>query len=136
MVWLPRGGGLVGGELLRHERPTQMHVQQDIHLESSRLAGSILRKRVKPLVPLAVFSKNQMEVLRGEEGLRDPKVFRFLRVGVKRGARQGGSSLQGPLMVQKLKERLSWFFLDKGLYVLAAFGGQGSSSEVRTGCTQ
>lgn len=48
-------------------------MQCDIQLESSRLARSILWKWIKPLVPLAVFSKIQTEVLRQAEGLWGPK---------------------------------------------------------------
>lgn len=66
MLWLSHGAGLVGGELVLG----QTNGQQDIRLESSRPAGSILRKWVKPWVPLAVFTKLQTEMLRQEEGLQ------------------------------------------------------------------
>ena len=57
MVWLPHAGGLLRGEVLWHECLMQMHVQYAIQLERSWLAGSILRKWVTFLMPLAMFSK-------------------------------------------------------------------------------
>lgn len=42
-------------------------------MESSRLARIVLWKQVKPLVPLAVFSKIQTAVLRQADGSWGPK---------------------------------------------------------------
>ena len=60
----------------------QTNVQPDIQLESSRPAGSVLRKWVKHWLSLDVFTKLQMEMLRKEEGLPGLKTSRFLRLEV------------------------------------------------------
>lgn len=72
-AWLCYASEFLGGWGIAAQCLTEMHGQCNIQLESSSLARSILWKRVKALVPLAVFSKIQTEVLRQAEGLQGPK---------------------------------------------------------------
>lgn len=114
--WVPQGRG-VAAQCLR-----EMHVQCNTQLESSRLARSILWKQVKPLVPLAVFSKIQLEVFRQADGLWGPK---FLETWGEGGS--SATDIHDSEANRKNVLVLSWW----KCLCSSCFGGQALPSEVR-----
>lgn len=113
--WVPRGRGTAAQCL------TEMHVQCDIQLESSKLARSILWKRVKPLCHWLCSARFKQKCSDKQKACGAQN---FLRLGVK------VVLLQRTFMIQKLIGRLSRFFLGKCL-CFSCFGGQALPTEVR-----